>query len=264
MEWVYLSPHFDDVVYSCGGMIWEQVRAGQMVEVWTICAGMPGSNEDFSSDKPGDLSYDLSAFALQLHARWKTGPEAVATRRAEDEAAVRRLGAGIRYWDLPDCIYRRLPGNGWLVNGEEDLWQPVHPGEQGVVDRLADWLVGGFAQGRVSKAARLVSPLTLGNHVDHFLVRAAAEQAAQSVGAPLWYYPDYPYAAKADAYQADKLAADWQQVCQPVSREALSAWQEAVACYESQISTFWAGRAELDAALDAYWHAGGGACLWAS
>ena len=40
-----------------------------------------------------------------------------------------------------------------------------------------------------------------------------------------------------------------------MSREALAAWQEAVACYRSQISTFWAGRMELDAAevLEARW-----------
>ncbi len=48
----------------------------------------------------------------------------------------------------------------------------------------------------------------------------------------------------------------------PEASQALAAWQEAVACYTSQISTFWAGRAELDAALEAYWRSGGGTCLW--
>jgi LmbE family N-acetylglucosaminyl deacetylase len=231
-------------------MIWEQARAGKKVEVWTVCAGAPGADEAFSD------------FAQQLHARWQTGPEAVPARRAEDEAAVRRLSAGLRYWDLPDCIYRRLPGGGWLVNSEEDLWRPVHPQEQGVVDRLVEWLVRGFEQGGAVKDIQLVSPLTLGNHVDHFLVRAAAERAAGQVGVQLWYYPDYPYSAKSDATWTGKLDEDWQEVCQPVSREALGAWQAAVACYESQISTFWAGREELDAKLEAYWQAGGGTCLW--
>jgi len=252
MKWVYLSPHFDDVVYSCGGLIWEQVRSGQSVDIWTVCAGGPGANED------------ISDFAHQLHTRWQTGPEAVFVRLAEDEAAVRRLGAGMRYWDLPDCIYRRLPGNGWLVNGEEDLWRPVHPEEQVVVDRLVGWLVRGLNQGSLFRDTRLVSPLTLGNHIDHSLVRAAAEIAARQENVPLWYYPDYPYAAKASTEKAEKLAAGWREICQQVSREALAAWQAAAACYESQISTFWSGRAELDAAFEAYWRAGGGACLWES
>lgn len=249
MRWIYLSPHFDDVVLSCGGMVWEQAQSGQKVEAWTVCAGGPGPDEP------------LSAFAQSLHARWETGPAAVPARQAEDQAALRRLGAIPRYWSLPDCIYRRLPGGEWLVNGEEDLWQPVHPQEQIVVDRLAAWLVQGL---EVEGPVALVSPLTLGNHVDHYLVRAAAEQAAAATAVPLYYYPDYPYAAKAAGQESGKLGKGWQQACQPVSPAALRAWQDAVACYESQISTFWTGRAALDAALEAYWQAGGGTCLWYS
>src|SRR5512138_416649 len=101
MRWVYLSPHFDDAVLSCGGLISDQLKSGLAVEVWTVCAGSP------------DPGLPLSTFAQGLHNRWGTGLEAVAARRVEDEAAIHRLGACSRYWNLPDCIYRRLPGDGW-------------------------------------------------------------------------------------------------------------------------------------------------------
>ena len=64
MEWIYLSPHFDDIAYSCGGLVWEQVNSGQMVSIWTICAAYP---------PPGPLS----SFASILHERWGTGREAI-------------------------------------------------------------------------------------------------------------------------------------------------------------------------------------------
>ncbi len=245
MRHIYLSPHFDDVVLSCAGLVWEQVQAGQQVQVWTVCAGEPA---------PGQ---PLSAFARQLHARWETGTNAVAVRRAEDEAACTLLGAQTRFWDLPDCIYRRLPDETWLVNGEEDLWKAVDPGEEVVVDRLVGWLEAGL-----QPQDRLISPLTLGNHVDHFLVRAAAERAALESGCELWYYPDYPYVARPDVDWSGKLEMEWQKVCRPVSKTALAAWQAAVACYRSQSSTFWQSRGEMYAAIENYWQAGGGACLW--
>ena len=245
MRWIYLSPHFDDVALSCGGLAWEQVRAGQVVEAWTVCAGTP------------PVSEPLSAFAQSLHERWQTGLEAVPIRLEEDEAAMRRLGVATRYWDLPDCIYRRLPDGSWLVNGEDDLWQPFNPLESGVAARLRDWLAAGL-----SPADHLVSPLTLGNHVDHSLVRAAAEQAAAQVGCSIWYYADYPYAVRPDGNLAGKMGADWRQLCQPVSAEGLRAWQESVACYVSQLSTFWSGREAMDAAMQTYWQSGGGSCLW--
>ena len=72
MAWIYLSPHFDDAVLSCGGLIWEQVRRGERVEIWTVCAG---------AIPPGPLS----PFAAELHARWGTGMASVEARRAEAE-----------------------------------------------------------------------------------------------------------------------------------------------------------------------------------
>ena len=256
MNWVFLSPHFDDVVLSCGGMLWELVQGGHSVQVWTVCAGSPAPDEP------------LSDFAQQLHARWGTGIEAVAARRVEDESALRRLKAVTRYADLPDCIYRRLPGGAdgspgaWLVNGEDDLWQPLHPFEEGVVENLTAWIHSGLKKRANRKNLRLVSPLTLGDHVDHSLVRAAAESAAQRAGCSIWYYPDYPYAVRAGVNTSEKVSQGWQPVCQTISPEALVAWQDAVACYVSQLSTFWADRDDLNTALEEYWHAGGGACLW--
>lgn len=245
MRWVYLSPHFDDIVLSCGGMVWEQVQADQPVEIWTICAGAP------------DPQAPLSGYARSLHQRWGVGIEAVATRRQEDDAAVERLGAVTRYWTLPDAIYRRLPDQTWLVNGEDDLWQPIHVQEQDVVEQLCAWLVQGL-----SAADGLVSPLTFGNHVDHRLVRAAAERAAKQVGCAMWYYPDYPYVAKPGTDWSQKTGEGWKPVCQAISPAALRAWQDAVACYGSQMSTFFKDRRDLDAALENYLQTGGGACLW--
>jgi len=246
MRWIYLSPHFDDVVLSCGGLVWTQVQAGlegggDTAEIWTICAGQPAPGEP------------LSDFAQQLHARWETGPEAALVRRREDEAAAAVLGARTQYYSLPDCIYRRLPDGSFLVNGEDDLWQKLHPQESGQVASLVDWIGA-----RLTAQDCLVSPMTLGSHVDHHLVRAAAE----TTGCQLAYYADYPYAVQQPAALQALLQPDWQVRCTQLSEEALSAWQEAVAQHVSQISTFWAGLPAMRAAIREYWLAGGGACLW--
>jgi LmbE family N-acetylglucosaminyl deacetylase len=245
MRWVYLSPHFDDVVLSCGGLVWEQVQSGQEVQIWTICAGGP---------QPGE---PISSFAQGLHDRWETGPAAVSARRQEDALAARQIGAALVHWDLPDCIYRRLPDGSWLVNGEDDLWKPVHPQEQPLMQRLCEWMAA-----RVQPGDTLVCPLTLGNHVDHRLVRAAAEQAARQLGLGLWFYSDYPYVMRDTKGQAEKVGPGWEKDCRSVSPEALAAWQDAVAGYASQISTFWGGLDEMKASLEAYWQSGGGTCLW--
>jgi LmbE family N-acetylglucosaminyl deacetylase len=245
MDWVYLSPHLDDVVLSVGGLVWEQAQAGEAVEIWSICAGDPPPPP-------------YTPFAAELHARWGTdGAEASALRRAEDRAACEILGAAWRHAPVPDCIYRRLPESGEPVIAERDsLFRPYPPGEQYLVAEIAGWM-----HERLSPRARLVSPLTLGGHIDHLLVRAAAE----SLGIPLFFYADYPYAVEDPLHHSDlrgQLAANTPALVQGLSVQALAGWQDAIGAYASQISSFWGSSEEMRAKISAYAQEGGGTTLW--
>jgi LmbE family N-acetylglucosaminyl deacetylase len=242
MNWIYLSPHFDDIALSCGGLVWEQNRTGETVESWTICAG---------EVPPGPLS----PFAASLHARWETSQNAPAERRAEDLAACRAMGAISRHFDLPDCIYRRNPADAaHLYTSEEAIFGPLHPAEEGLVAQLAADL-----ENLLPASATVVCPLTLGGHVDHRLTRAAAEKINRS----MWYYADYPYVLN-QAHQLKILRqSGWQSADFPVSESGLEAWITSVAAYTSQVSTFWPDNASMRAALCDYWHGSdGGVRLW--
>ncbi|HEX7975017.1 MAG TPA: PIG-L family deacetylase [Anaerolineales bacterium] len=241
MEWIYLSPHFDDIALSCGGLVWEQVRAGDHASVWTICAGRP-------PDVP------LSPFAELLHARWQTGPEAVELRRGEDIASCAQMGAAYRHFSIPDCIYRRSPLDGTaLYASEESISGPLHPHEEPLIEALHAEL-----DRALPGAAELVSPLALGGHVDHRLTRAAAER----LGRRLWYYADYPYVLR-NAGQVEALReTGWQEDVFPISPQGLDAWERAVAAHASQISTFWPDPEAMRLALHDYSYSMGGAALW--
>jgi len=240
MHWIYLSPHFDDAVLSCGGMIWEQTQAGETVEIWTICAGGP------------PRGVPLSEFALALQAEWKGGSRPIARRRAEDRAACREVGALPRYWRLPDCIYRRLPSGEELVRDNDALWLPVHPAELGTVQRLRAWL-----RRALPREAAVVCPLSLGNHTDHRLVRAAAEGLRR----PLYYYADYPYVARRIFWIPPGLPEE-QLHRVTISPEGLRAWKSGSAAYASQISSLFASLDDMYSKLEEFWQSGGGSCLW--
>jgi len=239
MRWIYLSPHFDDAVLSCGGMIWEQVHAGETVENWTVCAGHPPAG-------------DLPEFAAHKHAEWKVGRRVGMARRKEDSQANRCVGAEPRWWSLPDCIYRRLPDGEPLISENDDLWLPVHPGEVRLVAKIRAWLKRGLRPDDC-----LVVPFGLGNHVDHRLVRAAAEGLRRT----LYYYPDYPYVQRSGLWQPRGFA-DEEMYTRPLSEQALGAWQMGVAAYGSQISDLFGSHDGMLAQLREYWKRGGGSFLW--
>ena len=246
MRWIYLSPHLDDAVLSCGGLIWEQVRAGDRVEVWTICAGNPPKQA-------------YSAFAEELHTRWALSAEAaVAERRAEDERAVSLLGAVYRHFSLTDAVYRLHPKTGeHLYPDWETILAGLHPGDEMYLRRMVFEMADILADG-LGEDVALAAPLTLGNHVDHLFTRGLAEM----LRLPLCYYPDYPYAIEYEAEAAFLAPAGAEAKVYPVSAQGLAAWQDSVAAYTSQISTFWDSDKAMRAAIRSFCERGGGVRLW--
>lgn len=241
-NWIYLSPHLDDATLSCGGQIYEQTSQGQTVLIVTVMAGDPGG--------------DVSTYAQSLQDRWELPTDAGAGRRAEDRAACRILGADALHWNVPDCIYRLHPATGEpLYLSDEDIFADVHPAEDVLVEQIAARLH------TLPSCERLVVPLTIGHHVDHQIVRGAAEIV---YGDRLFYYEDYPYAQVPEmreqtlAAEADGLAP---QVT-PIGRAALQAKIKAILAYRSQLSTFWSDQQDLEAQINDYVQTVGGERLW--
>ncbi|UCH60809.1 MAG: PIG-L family deacetylase [Anaerolineales bacterium] len=241
MQWVYLSPHLDDVTLSCGGLVWQQSHAGQHVSIITICAGDP---------PPGEYS----PFARSLHLRWKTGVQAINQRRQEDLASCQLMGAAAHHMAIPDCIYRRGgPDEQPLYVSEEAIFGALHKDEAGLIDNLVADLAAS-----ISDQAVVVSPLALGNHVDHNLTRTAAENLRRR----LWYYADYPYVLKNMHAITQLQGQGWQWQLFPLTERAVDIWLEAIAAHTSQISTFWPDLESMRAEVRYYIQREQGVRLW--
>ncbi len=238
MRWIYLSPHFDDAVFSCGGLIYEQSRQGHQVEIWTIFAG----------DAP---SGPLSPLALRCHVDWGIPDvhDLVAARREEDLAAAAIVGAEATHFSLPDCIYRRSADGEPLY--PDEVFIPIHPYDQGLDDDVASVLATELAPQDV-----MVAPLAIGDHVDHRLVRLAAERLER----PLRYYADIPY-----VFQHPEMLRPATQGMEsdlyPVSEAGLRAWISGAAAYQSQMFMIFETVTNMRTCLQADWETRHGICL---
>ena len=237
MTIIYLSPHLDDAVLSCGGIMWEKAQHGQRVQAWTFATADPAE--------------PLSAYAESLHARWNDLKNPSLTRREEDKRALTTLGCGWLHLDYLDCIYRRNNETGQpLIQSDADLFPIYYQVNQALVNQMTRTLEEHLNIERNSHGADidLCVPLGVGGHIDHRNLRLAAER----LGVPLLYYADFPYAAKESAQVQACLPADVTPVRHHVSAAGLEAWQQAIACYQSQISSFWKSRDELNRAIHEY------------
>ncbi len=238
---LYLSPHFDDAVLSCGGQIARHTAAGQSVLVVTITGGDP------PAEAPSDTVAMLhQRWAASLAAAGQTGVGAavVAQRRAEDRAALALLAAEPLHLSFLDCIYRCGPDAQALYPGPADMFSPLNPADEATIAALTE------AFAALPLAHHVYLPLGVGNHVDHLATRRAAVR----VFAAPRYYEDYPYTARPGAL-AEALPpatrAAWSAATVWLDEAALAAKTAAVAAYASQLSSFFANADDLAAQLRA-------------
>ena len=234
---IFLSPHPDDAVLSCGGWIDQLAQHGERPIVITIFGG------DRTTTAP------LSDFARSLHARWQLGDDAPARRRDEDRAACDRLGCYLIHLPFADAVYRVEPvTRRTLYDSEEAIFGEMRDPE--MIDRVAEAVQA--RAGQVSNA-RLVVPLSAGQHVDHAIARSAAERLQDG----LLYYEDYPYAEQPMRMTHVWGAAEWASETIGLSEASLQAKIEAFLQHRSQVSTFYRDDDEVRQQIRAYAEAAG-------
>lgn len=243
-KWIYLSPHFDDAVFSAGVLIWEQVQQGCQVEIWTICAGKPSAGQP------------LSGFAKELHALWDAGQTPVQERAKEDIQSCRLLGAAYRHLPWLDCIYRVDPKTGvHYVQEEEDLYKPYSKDE-------LDALTGLLSGLDLSQNVQIAVPFGIGSHRDHTVVRAVAEKRFGN----MWHYADYPYIMQKHINPTSLIDEKAMPLKAKFTSQSLQAWKDAIACHRSQLPVFWKSMKEMQTAIDLYTEVirkqNDGALLW--
>lgn len=248
---LFLSPHPDDAILSCGGLIYALAQQGDAVSVFTLMA----------QEAPVDVRQ--KPFIQALHQRWGGDDEPFALRRAEDEAACKLLGVdNVIFGDWHDAIYRTDEAGELLYISDDDLFGDVKPADQLINATLdTDTWTG---------VTDVYVPLAAGNHVDHQAVRDAALRS--NWHHITWhFYEDYPYSASSDEvfythggtierlhgpaaieYARSKITWPLKRSVQKMSRDAIEAKINAIAHYQSQISSFWPSVADMRTQVQQY------------
>jgi LmbE family N-acetylglucosaminyl deacetylase len=235
---IFLSPHLDDVVYSCGGTLGVQVSCGQTPLVITVFAGIPPSN------------LQPSPYALQVQhlMDFRENPAQVfEARRQEDAAALDYLRVDYLWLDYFDAIYRGNPAyysdRGSLIGGD------VHPGDSFIDRQLAQMLV--TLHERLPDTV-WYAPLGVGRHVDHQIVCSAADRLIQR-GANVKLYEDFPYVLWPGALEArqKELGGGLEPALVEMS-EMLHLRQEAAEMYTSQTDLNFDSKAAMYKAMEDY------------
>lgn len=221
---VFISPHFDDAVLSCGGTLHQLVKDGHTVRVMTMMAGL------FKGELPH------TPILEDLHQRWQVGENPLLARQREDIKALDSLGVNFMHVPLTDCVYRLVDDDPFYPS-EDSLFGEIHPSDY--ASQFLDEIGLPFRDS--PKVVYL--PLGVGHHVDHQIVRdwglCILKHKPDHV--TIKFYAEYPY-LNAD-HAIDEALNYFSILLTPnnviLDADDIKAKVDAIIHYESQISTFW-------------------------
>ncbi|HLO18834.1 MAG TPA: PIG-L family deacetylase [Anaerolineales bacterium] len=226
--YIFISPHLDDAVLSCGGYIHHLTSLGKRVVITTVVT---------ADDKSG---LPRSWLAQRNLRKWGNQAEIFAVRCLEDIAAAKRLGAEVVHLGFLDCIYRHDTNQQPLYR-KNVIGVPIHPDDwQVLAPTLAEALKALFER-YVEQKLLIFCPLAIGKHVDHILVRQVVESLISSQ--QRLYYEDFPYAFSMKAFEPQ--LEDFRPLKIDLTPDDIKARLEASACYRSQIPGLFPSRFEI-------------------
>ncbi|MFF2843261.1 PIG-L deacetylase family protein [Paenarthrobacter sp. NPDC057981] len=188
--WLFLSPHLDDAVLSCGALIEAQAQDRQII-VATL----------FTEASPAPHTRAARSFMSQCTVR--DAGELFRARQSEDRAVLEAMGVQPLHLGEVDALFRRRMKPAKLGSSAWDRLLPelthrystyrfdialgrVARGDQKVIRRLRDDIAGLMAR---TKAELLFCPAGVGKHVDHLITRDLGKEHEES----LVMYSDFPY-----------------------------------------------------------------------
>jgi LmbE family N-acetylglucosaminyl deacetylase len=244
---IVLAPHLDDAVLSCGALMTHAVSRTTVTVVTFFTEG-------------GQAPYTLSARRYLRQVGVRDAEAVYQQRRAEDRAALEPLGITCVHAGLTEALFRRRPAGQDQSRLARLLPELAHTYPTFRTHVTSGHVVAADA-GTLRDAREIVdqvagsgpnlvlAPLGVGNHVDHILVRTAA----QNSGAAVAYYSDFPYNQRSSVSDAfihrhGLVETRWPE---PTRGKA-----ELIRRYESQIWTLFKG-ADIPVAPEVFFTAPG-------
>ncbi len=243
---LFLSPHGDDVVLSCGGQIAQLNKRGERVVIFTVMGGDP------------PIEYQPTAAS-------RSEPP-IALRREEATAAGQTLGSEVRFGPYPEAIYRvGTPGSAFYPTASA-LSGNVHPSDPAKQAKRAAVLQTIVALFSVGMMDVIHAPLGLSRHVDHQLVRDMGLSLSQwRPDNIIVFYEDYSHNMPSeDMVQAALTGLGGQTVCTVHSIEstAVESKMSAINCFKSRLGSVWESPETMGRAIRTYMRTIGGEREW--
>ena len=186
----FISPHFDDAVFSAGALMTYLAKHTRVVvvNIFTKASGRP---------------YTLSAHMFLRQCGYKDAQKLFADREREDADVFKGINVKVINFSFSDALWRKKNHPGWLARFFPNIAElrAVYPTYKlhAIKGRIADEDLENVAMIKKElkekvreKDSVVFCPLGVGNHIDHVIARAVCGELFRNV----IHWSDFPYNEK--------------------------------------------------------------------
>lgn len=218
---VFLGPHFDDCVLSCGELINKYVKEGNTVKAVTFFTGFPNSEE-------------LSNAAKQFHSNCFLEDDSMLFRKQEDFIALDSLMCDYEHLGYYECLYRKNETGEFLYPDLKNIYHLEAYDEQ-LIEEISNAIIKKF-----SNADIIFAPMGLGNHADHIIINKATVMARKKLNCEIYFYEEVPYVCY---YYKNRKKSNWGKGMKSkiisITKDEWETKVKTIKCYRSQLHILW-------------------------
>lgn len=218
---VFLGPHFDDCVLSCGELINKFVKEGNDVKAVTFFTGFPKSEE-------------LSEAAKQFHSNCFLEDDSMLFRQQEDYLALGSLNCQLEHLGYYECLYRKNDKGEFLYPDLKNIYH-LEDYDEKLIDEISEVIIHKFKDADI-----IFAPMGLGNHADHIIINRAMIKAKEKLNIEVYFYEEVPYVCY---YYKNRKKSNWGNGMKakiiPISKEEWETKVKTIKYYRSQLHILW-------------------------
>ena len=182
---VFISPHLDDAILSCAGLISFLVEQGKKVEICNVFTSINDKNMELSEVVKEYIAEDLHENINNVNR--KKCDEWIRLRQSEDEEACSLLKCCKRNLGYIDAIFR-MKSEWYIYDTEEKLFAGKTINDEKLLKKELILKLSDICK----DFDKCIFPMAVGNHVDHRIIYEVGLEI-QKNNYNVSYYYEIPY-----------------------------------------------------------------------
>jgi len=178
---IFFSPHIDDVVLSCGGLI-SKLEEKEILVVTIF------------SDYSGEI-YSRHAKCYLNSLKFDNANEYFNSRKKEEKLAAKILDFDFEWLDFPEAIFRfkkKLIFNNFFYTKTSKLFGSVSREDKKIMPFIRN-KIKRILKTYSNTRSKLYFPLGIGNHIDHQILNEIGMDFQKN---EIFFYEDFPYCSE--------------------------------------------------------------------